>query len=560
MNYFFIYLLIFIVNIFAVLAVIKFRKNNASNSTTVSDAELIENEVPRRTLGKKSSFSLFNSQRNQREDLFIGYEEVSAGMGEVVYDGQLLDLAVQKKIVKKKGNWYLYGDEKLGYGKDKAKFYLLENPQIATEISNYVYNIIDVKEEKNNFNDIIEADKSVNSGTQLYQTPNSIENQRSVNLLNQQFEVELAEVYVKSNTLKKILENAIGTEVMISIDISQRFNPLMSDKDEYIREVVSMLKEVDYLTSAVENISRNARYLGIDVTEQLLREKLELLTSNRFSIVFTKKPVAKHTSIPKLQFGSSLKKNRSVESPAQNVRTQPRRERRKNPLFPLGVALLLVGFFIVIYSINQVFFSTSVIIDEQNLLQEKFNESSVENIFALRDKNLALRSQEMNLENTGEFQESFISIASKTLTNQAAKAEFLPDVVGRLTILSANINHYVVFGASIDQLQYGPGFILGTSLPGNGGNFAIAGHRTTYGAPFGDLDKVNIGDNIFFQTNSNQYKYLVVDKLIVQADENYVLENFGDDRITLSTCHPKFSAKQRLIVVGQLERVEVFES
>ena len=198
--------------------------------------------------------------------------------------------------------------------------------------------------------------------------------------------------------------------------------------------------------------------------------------------------------------------------------------------------------------------------DEQNLLQEKFNESSSENIFALRDKNLALSSQEINLENTGEFQESFISIASKTLTNQAAKAEFLPDVVGRLTLLSANINHYVVFGASTDQLQYGPGFILGTSLPGNGGNFAIAGHRTTYGAPFGDLDKVNIGDNIFFQTNSNQYKYLVVDKLIVQADENYVLENFGDDRITLSTCHPKFSAKQRLIVVGQLERVEVFES
>ena len=111
MNYFFIYLLIFIVNIFAVLAVIKFRKNNASNPTTVSDAELIENEVPVRTQAKKSSFSLFNSQRNQREDLFIGYEEVSAGIGEVVYDGQLLDLAVQKKIVNKKGNWYLYGDE-----------------------------------------------------------------------------------------------------------------------------------------------------------------------------------------------------------------------------------------------------------------------------------------------------------------------------------------------------------------------------------------------------------------------------------------------------------------
>lgn len=118
-------------------------------------------------------------------------------------------ILLYRKNSKEKGNWYLYGDEKLGYGKDKAKFYLLEHPEIATEISNYVYNIIDVKEEKNKPSESMEVDKSVNSGTQLYQTPNSIENQRSVNLLNQQFEVELAEVYVKSNTLKKFLKTLL---------------------------------------------------------------------------------------------------------------------------------------------------------------------------------------------------------------------------------------------------------------------------------------------------------------------------------------------------------------
>ena len=190
-------------------------------------------------------------------------------------------------------------------------------------------------------------------------------------------------------------------------------------------------------------------------------------------------------------------------------------------------------------------------------MENKFQISET-NLSELRNKNIATEISLENLKQTDEFQESVISIATKTLTNQAAKAEFLPDVVGRLTILSANINHYVVFGATNNKLEYGPGYILGTSLPGSGGNFAIAGHRTTYGAPFGNLDRVKIGETIIFQTNTNQYKYKIVDLKIVSPDDNYVLDNYGDDRITLTTCHPKFSAKQRLVVVGQLEKVEVF--
>ena len=217
----------------------------------------------------------------------------------------------------------------------------------------------------------------------------------------------------------------------------------------------------------------------------------------------------------------------------------------------------MVGFFIVAYTINQTLFSTSVINDEQELLENKFTVSS-ENLAELRSKNLSADVSLSNLQQTDEFQESFISIASKTLTNQAAKAEFLPDVVGRLTILSANINHYVVFGATLNKLEYGPGYILGTSLPGTGGNFAIAGHRTTYGAPFGNLDKTEVGDSILFQTNTNQYEYVITEVKIVSPEDTYVLGNFGDDRITLSTCHPKFSARQRLVVIGELKRVEVF--
>ena len=554
MSYFFAYLFIIMLNIFAVLTVLKWRRKKVNDADVISDATIVDEDNVNQKKPKKQ-FSFFNRQQNN--NIVVEYEDIEVDKSEVFYDGQLLDIAVKKKIIKKKGNWYLYGNEKLGYGKEKAKFFLLENPIIANEISSQVNKVMDVNvgNEQKEIQNLNTSD-SVNSGTQLYVSPNAIQNQRSLGFMNQRLEVELSEIYVKSNTLKKILENALGTEVMISIDVSERFNPLIADPENYITDIVSMLKEVDYLTSAVSNISKNANYLGIEVTEQMLREKLNLMTSNRFSIVFTKKPVEKHKNIPKLKFDQSVKKNGN-KARAGSYKQVRNNNSTRRPLVPLAIGLLLVGFFIVVYTINQTFFSTSVINDEQELLENKFTVSS-ENLAELRSKNLSVDVSLSNLQQTDEFQESFISIATKTLTNQAAKAEFLPDVVGRLTILSANINHYVVFGATLNKLEYGPGYILGTSLPGSGGNFAIAGHRTTYGAPFGNLDKTEVGDSILFQTNTNQYEYVITEVKIVSPEDTYVLGNFGDDRITLSTCHPKFSARQRLIVVGELKRVEVF--
>ena len=553
MAYFFIYLLIIIVNIFAVLFVLKIRRNRLNDADVITDATLVEEDSIQQVRTKKSR-SLFNKQ-DPSTNIFVEYEELEEDVAEKVFDGQFLDIAVKEKIVKKKGNWYLYGEEKLGYGKDKAKFYLLENPDVASEIRSQLSIAINLDNEINQSE--LKKLKSDDSGNEIDVSSNEIDNQRSLSFINQNLEVELSEVYVKSNILKKVLENAIGTEVMISVDVSERFNPLIAEPENFTEDIVTMLKEVDYLTSAVKNISKNAKYLGIDVTEEMLREKLTLMTSNRFSIVFTKKPVEKHRNIPRLIFDLPLKKNRRQREVTKANRSASTQNTSKRSLLPIGVGLLIVGFIILIYSVNQTFFSTSVINDEQNLLENKFQVSEL-NLSEIRNQNMMTEQSLDNLEQTDEFQESIISIATKTLTNQAAKAEFLPDVVGRLTILSANINHYVVFGATNKKLEYGPGYILGTSLPGSGGNFAIAGHRTTYGAPFGNLDRVQVGETIIFQTNTNQYKYQVIDVKIISPEDNYVLENYGDDRITLTTCHPKFSAKQRLVVIGQLEKVEVF--
>ena len=553
MAYFFIYLLIIIVNIFAVLFVLKIRRKRLNDADVITDATLVEEDSIQQVRTKRS-FSLFNKQ-DPGTAIFVEYEELEEDVAEKIFDGQFLDIAVKEKIVKKKGNWYLYGEEKLGYGKDKAKFYLLENPDVASEIRSQLSSAIDIDNEINQSD--LKKLNSDDSGNLIDLSANAIENQRSLSFINQNLEVELSEVYVKSNILKKVLENAIGTEVMISVDVSERFNPLIAEPENFTEDIVTMLKEVDYLTSAVKNISKNAKYLGLDVTEEMLREKLTLMTSNRFSIVFTKKPVEKHRNIPRLIFDLPVKKNRRQREVKETSKSVSNQNTSKRSLLPLGIGLLIVGFVILIYSVNQTFFSTSVINDEQNLLENKFQVSDL-NLSEIRNQNIMTEQSLNNLEQTDEFQESIISIATKTLTNQAAKAEFLPDVVGRLTILSANINHYVVFGATNKKLEYGPGYILGTSLPGSGGNFAIAGHRTTYGAPFGNLDRVQVGETIIFQTNTNQYKYQVIDIKIVSPEDNYVLENYGDDRITLTTCHPKFSAKQRLVVIGQLEKVEVF--
>ena len=553
MAYFFIYLLIIIVNIFAVLFVLKIRRNRLNDADVITDATLVEEDSIQQVRTKKS-FSLFNKQ-DPSTNIFVEYEDIEDDIAEQVFDGQFLDIAVKEKIVKKKGNWYLYGEEKLGYGKDKAKYYLLENPDVASEIRSQLSVAIEIDNEINQ-NDLKKLNTD-DSGNQINVSSNALENQRSLSFINQNLEVELSEVYIKSNILKKVLENAIGTEVMISIDVSERFNPLIAEPENFTEDIVTMLKEVDYLTSAVKNISKNAKYLGIEVTEEMLREKLTLMTSNRFSIVFTKKPVEKHRNIPRLIFDLPVKKNRRQREATVTSKSTSSQNTNKRSLLPIGVGLLIVGFIILIYSVNQTFFSTSVINDEQDLLENKFQVSEL-NLSEMRNQKIMTEQSLDNLEQTDEFQESLLSIATKTLTNQAAKAEFLPDVVGRLTILSANINHYVVFGATNNKLEYGPGYILGTSLPGSGGNFAIAGHRTTYGAPFGNLDRVQVGETIIFQTNTNQYKYQVIEVKIVSPEDNYVLENYGDDRITLTTCHPKFSAKQRLIVIGQLEKVEVF--
>ena len=132
------------------------------------------------------------------------------------------------------------------------------------------------------------------------------------------------------------------------------------------------------------------------------------------------------------------------------------------------------------------------------------------------------------------------------------------DVVGQLVIPSIDVDFFVVSGVGVEELRLGPGHFTDTPLPGQLGNSAIAGHRTTYGQPFHDLDQLEAGDDIVVTTAFGTYTYEVRDLKVVEPTDYGVVSTTDPNvaTLTLTTCHPKWSAAQRLIVSAELNELE----
>lgn len=125
--------------------------------------------------------------------------------------------------------------------------------------------------------------------------------------------------------------------------------------------------------------------------------------------------------------------------------------------------------------------------------------------------------------------------------------------VGVIRIPKIGLERVVVQGVTVPDLRKGPGHYPDSPLPGQIGNAAIAGHRTTYGEPFNQLDTLVPGDRISVQTLNGTFNYTVTEQLIVSPRDVRVLDPTPDATLTLTTCHPKYSAKQRLIVKATLD-------
>lgn len=126
------------------------------------------------------------------------------------------------------------------------------------------------------------------------------------------------------------------------------------------------------------------------------------------------------------------------------------------------------------------------------------------------------------------------------------------DPVGRLRIPRTGDTWVVVQGSGSAQLRKGPGHYPSTSLPGRPGTTAIAGHRTTYAAPFRHLDALAKGDRLVMRMPYGTFTYRVDRRRIVSPTNVAVLRDVGHPELVLTACHPLYSAKQRIVVSARL--------
>jgi len=144
------------------------------------------------------------------------------------------------------------------------------------------------------------------------------------------------------------------------------------------------------------------------------------------------------------------------------------------------------------------------------------------------------------------------------------------DVLARMLVPAIDLDKYVVEGVGVSDLRTAIGRYRGSAHIGDLGNVALAGHRTTYGEPFGRIGELLPGDQISLVTAIGTAIYEVMDPndyvsawtskvrsvgsghVIVGPSDEFVLGDVGDNRLTLTACHPRFSAEERLVVVARL--------
>ena len=124
--------------------------------------------------------------------------------------------------------------------------------------------------------------------------------------------------------------------------------------------------------------------------------------------------------------------------------------------------------------------------------------------------------------------------------------------LGRVRMPSIGVSTVFVEGTGTEALRSGPGHYPGTPLPGARGTVGIAGHRTTYGAPFRKLDQLRRGHRVEVETSYGRFTYTVERMQIVAPTALWVTRRVGHDRLVLTACHPLYSAAQRIVVFARL--------
>ena len=130
--------------------------------------------------------------------------------------------------------------------------------------------------------------------------------------------------------------------------------------------------------------------------------------------------------------------------------------------------------------------------------------------------------------------------------------------IGRIKIDAIGLNMVVVQGTDTSSLEKGPGHYANTPLPGQPGTVAIAGHRTTYLAPFRHIDELDSGDQIQIEMPYAAFRYTMYRHEVVDPGDVGIIKPIGFDQLVLTSCHPPYSAAHRYAVFAKLTRIDLF--
>ena len=126
-------------------------------------------------------------------------------------------------------------------------------------------------------------------------------------------------------------------------------------------------------------------------------------------------------------------------------------------------------------------------------------------------------------------------------------------VVSHLRIPAIGVDEEVRSGISLSVINQGVAHWAGTSEPGGSGNVVLAGHRTTFTRPFVNLDRLAVGDLVYLEDGDGfEVMYRVMDTFIVSPEDIWISYDLGKPMVTMFACHPKGSAKQRIVVQAEL--------
>lgn len=216
--------------------------------------------------------------------------------------------------------------------------------------------------------------------------------------------------------------------------------------------------------------------------------------------------------------------------------------RTRHPLRALSTVLIIAGALMLADAALTVAWQEPVSAVYAQIVQDRLGgelqrlelaEPSAVDVAALR----SLRSERRRM-----------AFLARSLRSSAKRGE----AVGRISIPRIGASHVIVDGTDPSSLRKGPGIYDEAPFPGAPGTVAIAGHRTTYLAPFRRVDRLRPGNRIVVRMPYGRFTYRVQQTRIVEPTEVSVVRRVSYDRLVLSACHPLYSAAKRIIIFARL--------